>query len=381
MGILKEAYDRGQKFIVWKERDVVLASGCRKEDIGDVKVEELTHIEGYELHAAAALIKMWYKEMKEPIFPQSSYAALAKFYGNQEIPIEKSQLLDMLRRDSGWSPINDTSKSILTLHLLPLLSRVADFQVWNHMTPENLAVCFAPALLHGPDPIEDLNTSGIVCRILKTMIVMWKDELAPLIDTSLEKFEESLRIPDSLEDREDPLDESESPQMAQDQFCGITYLDNDGSDGDIEIPPPLPPRPVDDRQRNCSKFVKSLPLNFGDHMNLDSSEEGDPSSLSPSNATNAVRRKPAPALLPLPRYSRITHERPAELKGIQSYNTMTPGYDELTDNDLLHNQGELPEYEDNFMACRAPSHSLSLHPSASEPSIPRKPVPKPSSEN
>lgn len=57
--ILKEAYDRGQKFIVWKEVNTVLASSYYREGIGHVWVEELDRAEGYELHVAAALIKLW----------------------------------------------------------------------------------------------------------------------------------------------------------------------------------------------------------------------------------------------------------------------------------------------------------------------------------
>ena len=57
--ILKEAYDRGQKFVVWKEINTVLASSYYREGIGHVWVEELDQAEGYELHVAAVLIKLW----------------------------------------------------------------------------------------------------------------------------------------------------------------------------------------------------------------------------------------------------------------------------------------------------------------------------------
>ncbi|KAF6238099.1 hypothetical protein HO173_003733 [Letharia columbiana] len=58
--ILKEAYDRGQKFIVWKQVDTAVASSYYREGLGHVWVEELDQAEGYELHVAAVLIKLWY---------------------------------------------------------------------------------------------------------------------------------------------------------------------------------------------------------------------------------------------------------------------------------------------------------------------------------
>ena len=216
--ILTEAYDRGQKFIVWKDGDVSLSHGHMREGTGLVYVEELDQTEGYDLHAAAALIKQWYKELRDPIFPQSCYPALERFYGatysETEQPLKVSQLLDILAVDDEWSPIDKTARIILTMHLLPLLSRVTDFQDWNQMTAYNLAVCFAPSLLRGPDPIEDVRIASIIRRILMALIMHWKTDLAPRFATSIPKLEESLHPPEAIQDREDPLQEIQGPRSS-----------------------------------------------------------------------------------------------------------------------------------------------------------------------
>ncbi|KAK4692899.1 hypothetical protein P7C71_g4397, partial [Lecanoromycetidae sp. Uapishka_2] len=392
--ILRESYDRGQKFIVWKEVNSVLASSAWREGTGEVWVDDLDQTEGYELHAAAALIKVWYKELKEPIFPPTCYQALEQFYSNPDAPFEVSQLLAMLSMDDEWTPIsNQTSRQILTMHLLPLLSRVAEFESWNHMSPDNLAVCFAPSLLHGPDPLEDLKLSTIVRRILVAMIKHWKD-LEPLLGTSLEIFENSLRMPEAVEDREDPLEESttETWSAVEAQVSGITLMDNEDSDDDIEdIPPPLPPRP-----RACT-LEYSPPLPPRPQASLEHSpphptspiEPGSPDTLSlmdaePSSRTdsidvtspegiNPIRRKPAPALQPLPRYSTIINDRPAALQGIQYYNTVAPETDAYAETDDMNG---LPVYQEGVPMYDEPDRAPPSPPATGESSIPRKPLPK-----
>lgn len=306
--ILTEAYDRGQKFIVWREGKILLSHSHRREGVGEVRVKELEQTEGYGLHTATALIKQWYGELREPIFPQSCYAALERFYGNSyretEEPVQVSQLLDILGDNDKWSPISKMSKTILIMHLLPLLSRVTDFQDWNQMTAYNLAVCFGPCLLRGPDPEEDVKIASIVRRILMAMIMHWKDDLATEFDMDVWKFEESLRMPYSIEDREDPLQEVKGPRSSLEaQMSGITLVDNEESDEEVEDKPPLPPRPV------------VSPVDSG------------------SPDTGPVRRKPAPPIQSLPRYSVVVTERPVTLEHMAFYNTVP------TEDNLVHTEG------------------------------------------
>ena len=385
--ILREAYDRGQKFIVWREREAVSSFPYKKEGTGEVWVEDLDRMEGYDLRTAAALIKLWYKELREPIFPPWSYQALSKFYSGPDIILHPPQLLAILSMEDEWSPIsNKMSRQILTMHLLPLLSRIAEFSDRNQMTPDNLAVCFAPSLLHGPDPLEDLKMSGIVRRILAAMITHWKEEIAPFLHTSFEDYEESLRLPEAIEDREEPLEEEETHDASEleMQTSGITLVDNDDSDEETEgPPPPLPPRPLAPTitrkpLSSANASTESLP---NGSLNVARSQSSSPVESGPANGTNALRRKPAPALMPLPRYSTIVNDRPAALQGEQYYNTVAPAEDgEIEEED---DPNRLPIYEERASAngdiLPALPSQLSLtdgSATAGESSIQRKPVPK-----
>ena len=379
--ILREAYDRGQKFIVWKEINTVLASSHRRERTGEVWVDELDQMEGYDLQAAAALIKFWYKELIEPIFPTSCYQALEKYYGNPDISLEPSQLLAMLSMDDEWSLItNKTSKHILIMHLLPLLSRVSEFSDWNQMTPDNLGVCFAPSLLHGPDPIEDLKLSTIIRRILVAMIMHWK-KLEPVLNTSFEKFEESLRMPEAIEDREDPLEEAQTKQSSDldTQVSGITLMDNEDSDEDEEgSPPPLPPRPrvatVHESLFNATNpFDSSLEKKGPNPANADAAQRTGSVDEAVSNGISPVRRKPAPALLPLPRYSTIVNDGPAAFQSIQYYNTVPVKEEEYSEVDY---ETGLPIYHEGVSMYEEPARAAPSPPPGAEQSIQRKPLPR-----
>ena len=422
--ILREAYDRGQKFIVWKEANTILASSHYRDGIGQVYVEELDHVDGYELHVAAALIKLWYQELREPIFPPSNYQALEKYYGDPDIPLEVNQLFEILSVEDDWSPISSkTSRQILKMHLLPLLSRVAAFQDQNQMTPDNLALCFAPSLLCGPDAVEDLKMSNIVRRILVALIVHWDSHLAALFGTSFETFEESLRMPEASEDREDPLEKAQKKDPHQTQSIGITLQDNDDSDDEMEIQPPLPPRPraatvdigssieesnsSDAGLRNATNpmngslsngisSVRRKPSPFDNNRansmsNIDNGflTDANPSSTGPSNATFPVRRKPAPELLPLPQYSSVISDRPSKVQTVQYSNTVQieeeyfGEEDDVNVADGLLYEDQLPVYDgpsrssSSPLAESQPTRPPPSPPPAAEPSIPRKSLPKP----
>src|SRR6201992_3225590 len=144
--ILKEAYDRGQKFIVWKEHGEILPfPQYPNADNTEELLDEIDQSEAYGVHLAAGLIKLWYSELKDPLVPPSAYRDLTRFFGTGEPAIE--QLIDLLSPHSEWSCFPAISREILSRHLLPLLSETAKHQDQNKMNSENLAVCFAPSFL------------------------------------------------------------------------------------------------------------------------------------------------------------------------------------------------------------------------------------------
>lgn len=270
--ILREAYDRGQKFIVWKEQGVALPMP-NYEHMHNITsiIGEIDQHEAYGVHLAAGLMKLWYAELREPLFPPNCYRDLRKIFGNAEESPSLQNLTELFSAHSEWSILPMTSREICTRHLIPVLAAVSARSDTNKMTAENLAVCFAPTLVCGPDQLEDAKISSIIRRILTTAGEMWSQGLREGCGLDERAFALDLQPPPRMDDYEDPLlheineinerirhPSNGSPVspagFQEEQKMGfINMKDKDGS-VEKETPPPLPPR---QRQRSLQHDQES----------------------------------------------------------------------------------------------------------------------------
>jgi Rho GTPase-activating protein 1 len=294
--VLKEAYDRGQKYIVWKDNGVTLpVPPYPHAEHQDEIIAEVDPKDAYSVFMAAALIKAWYASLRQPIFPIHSYGDLKRLYGdNQDVP-DLDRLRDLFSPMSEWSLLPGISREIVVRHLLPLMDAVAARQDQNKMTGENLAVCFAPALLCGPDQIEDAKMSSIIRRIFTHAVSLWSQGLREACGQSADILYKELELPKDEADWDDPVEEknnaAEGSTSLEEQVSGITLQDNEKAHESYtkpypelshdEMPPPLPPR-----------------------------------SRVPSAQTSgdSTKRKPAPSLqVAPPRYSTIITDDPEDV--------------------------------------------------------------------
>ncbi|KAJ9642299.1 hypothetical protein H2199_004679 [Coniosporium tulheliwenetii] len=303
-GILREAYDRGQKFVIWKDNHVTYCAPVSQPSVDVASViDEVDTRDAYSVPLAAGLIKTWYAELREPLFPHSAYRDLKSQFGNpQELPTFDS-LRDLISPSSEWSCLPSLSREIMVRHLLPLLSIVASYEEHNKMTPENLAVCFAPALLCGPDQLEDAKTSSIIRRILTAAIEYWPSGLRDACGVAENALWKDLLPPADPAEYEDPLEdargsnarerEKSAVDSVHEQFTGIVLEDND-SPVQAQMPPPLPPRP---RASDDAEPAAPLPRRPQNPI----SEPSPPATVE----EGATKRKPAPPVMVPPRYSTI----------------------------------------------------------------------------
>lgn len=310
--VLKEAYDRGQKYIVWKDNGVTLpVPPYRNAEHQDEILAEVDPKDAYSVFMAAALIKAWYASLREPVFPTTSYADLRRLYGDaQDVP-DLHRLTDLFSPDSEWSLLPFKSRDIIVRHLLPLLDAIAARQESNKMTAENLAVCFAPALLCGPDQIEDAKMSSIIRRVFTHAVDLWSHGLREACGQSPDVFYEELVLPKDEADWDDPVEEKrksgDDSASLDEQVSGITLEDNEKTfEGAAqpypypevshdEMPPPLPPR-------------SRVP--------------------SAQSSTDSAKRKPAPPLqVPPPRYSTVISDAPGDVaESPVTYSATTDGF-------------------------------------------------------
>ncbi|KAF2833746.1 hypothetical protein CC86DRAFT_279446 [Ophiobolus disseminans] len=307
--VLKEAYDRGQKYIVWKDNGVTLPPPpYPNAELQDEIIAEVDAKDSYSVFMAAALIKAWYASLRQPIFPTTSYGDLKRLYGDpQDVP-DLHRLTDLFSPNSEWSLLPGISREIIVRHLLPLLDAVSSRHEDNKMTAENLAVCFAPALLCGPDQIEDAKMSSIIRRIFTHAVNMWSNGLREACEQLPDVFYEELELPTDEADWDDPVEEKrksgEGRASLEEQVSGITLEDNEKSSEAVaqpypevsqDMPPPLPPR---------SRIPSS------------------------QSSTDSAKRKPAPPIqVQPPRYSTIISDAPEDVaESPLTYAATTDGF-------------------------------------------------------
>ncbi|KAL7776561.1 hypothetical protein CFE70_006977 [Pyrenophora teres f. teres 0-1] len=283
----------GQKYIIWKDNEVTLpVPPYAHAEHQDEIIAEVFPTDAYSVYMAAAMIKAWYASLRQPIFPTESYRDLRRLYGDSQEVLELEKLTDLFSPTSEWSLLPGQSREILCRHLLPLMSAISARREQNKMNAENLAVCFAPGLLCGPDQLEDAKMSSIIRRIFTQAVKMWSEGLREACGQTEDAFYEGLKLPYNEHDWEDPPDATrdsmDSDESLEDQISGITLLDNEKlstfreprREQRDELPPPLPPR-----------------------------------SRAPStkSSTDSIQRKPAPPLAVPPRYSAVISDAPEDV--------------------------------------------------------------------
>lgn len=249
--VLRESYDRGQNFIVWKEGDVSYV----QPRMDKTALAQVHQADAYGVHAAASLIKVWYRELQTPIFPESCYDRLRKSFGTQE-DISIDDLVTLISPQSSSSVLSETSRIILTWHLLPLLSKISSFEASNKMTMENLAICFAMALVRGTDQLQDAKMTSVIRRIVHRAIETWPNGLERACGATSEDFEAAIQPPPKAYHYEDPLHEAHRPSIDNEMPLDLHRIVLEDRDDDTTRPllpprssslprkrtPPLPPR-------------------------------------------------------------------------------------------------------------------------------------------
>lgn len=125
----------------------------------------------YGPHVAAVLLKMFLRELPEPLLPPASYEALDALDGIKDL--SPAQVKPYLQH-GAFTPHH----RLLLRHLLRLLRDVSAASAENLMTTENLAIVFAPNLHRCSDgPARDMQRMGVVTRLMRCLIDATEDQL------------------------------------------------------------------------------------------------------------------------------------------------------------------------------------------------------------
>ncbi|KAF3906977.1 Myosin-IXa [Orbilia brochopaga] len=128
------------------------------------------HLSDYGPNIAAALIKLYYRTLPDPIIPTYCYEEIEEQF-NESTDINSEDAV-VAARSILTQSLPKVSCRLLLRHLLPLLALVASHNEVNRMTAYNLAVCLAPSMLRSENIMLDARLSrGGVGKLLECLIV------------------------------------------------------------------------------------------------------------------------------------------------------------------------------------------------------------------
>jgi hypothetical protein len=107
-----------------------------------------------DVHDAAGILKIYLRKLPEPLIPFSHYPAFIRAGEKPKDPARIPLIKDLVTK------LPTENKALLT-YLMGFLKSLADNSARNKMTPENLAIVFAPNLIR-PAPQNENPTSMMV---------------------------------------------------------------------------------------------------------------------------------------------------------------------------------------------------------------------------
>ncbi|XP_056095324.1 unconventional myosin-IXb isoform X4 [Rhinichthys klamathensis goyatoka] len=134
-------------------------------------------LEDYPIHAVTGLVKQWLRELPEPLLTFTHYN---DFLRAIELPEKLEQLQAIYKVLEQLPTANFSTLERLIFHLV----RVAKEEKSNRMTPNSLAIVFAPCILRCPDSADPLmsmkdvaKTTTCVELILQEQIRRYNDKM------------------------------------------------------------------------------------------------------------------------------------------------------------------------------------------------------------
>lgn len=109
------------------------------------------NLSDYGVHVAAVLLKMFFNDLPVSIFPVLTYDTLKQIRGKQGY-LER---IEFIR--NNLFPILSPAAIILLQYVCSLLHEISKYKDVNLMTAHNLAVMFAPNLVHSGNPLLDVS--------------------------------------------------------------------------------------------------------------------------------------------------------------------------------------------------------------------------------
>uniref|UniRef100_A0A665TPJ3 Myosin IXb n=1 Tax=Echeneis naucrates TaxID=173247 RepID=A0A665TPJ3_ECHNA len=121
-------------------------SACRARELHQILETdpEAACLDNYPIHTITGLVKRWLRELPDPLMTFSLYS---DFLHAVELPEKAERIRAVYQKVDELPPANYNTLERLIFHLV----RVSKEQEHNKMSPNSLAIVFAPCILRSPD--------------------------------------------------------------------------------------------------------------------------------------------------------------------------------------------------------------------------------------
>ncbi|XP_053094108.1 unconventional myosin-IXb isoform X4 [Pangasianodon hypophthalmus] len=139
-------------------------------------------LEDYPIHTVTGLVKQWLRELPEPLMTFNHYN---DFLHAVELPEKQEQLQAIYRVIEALPTAHYQTLERLIFHLV----RVSREEKSNRMTPNSLAIVFAPCILRGPDSADPLLSMKDVAKTTTCVEMLINEQMKRYIER-LEEIEQ-----------------------------------------------------------------------------------------------------------------------------------------------------------------------------------------------
>ena len=139
----------------------------------------------------AAVLKLYFRELEEPLFPKNGFLELIKIFESR--PLSESQFLSKL---TGFVTSLNANVMITMRYLFDFLNYLAKFSDENKMNEHNLAIVWAPTLLPIPDEQNQVMYQNITTELIEVFIKQTQ-QIFPRNYGTLFKFGEGRQLEES----------------------------------------------------------------------------------------------------------------------------------------------------------------------------------------
>ncbi|XP_017333341.1 unconventional myosin-IXb isoform X5 [Ictalurus punctatus] len=208
-------------------------------------------LEDYPIHTVTGLVKQWLRELPEPLMTFNHYN---DFLHAVELPEKPEQVLAIYRVIEELPTAHYQTLERLIFHLV----RVSREEKSNRMTPNSLAIVFAPCILRGPDSADPLLSMKDVAKTTTCVEMLINEQMRRYIER-LEEIEQ-LEYAETLAKNQLKLKRSNTswplPLRFTSPYKGVAVKEKPS---DLRVVPENEPLDSDtEAERNLMERIKSI---------------------------------------------------------------------------------------------------------------------------